>query len=731
MMRMLDEGLFDARRDGGAHPMRPAPPVTLFCAIAAWLFALAWFALSYDESRPLPEGLESGVWTFEAIDDAREGDYGYSVSAHAFKDGLRYDVRVLYEEGRRFMAHERFEAQVSFEAFSPQNALRLSEQGLVADAYAKGEAVAVAGGVLAPIVELRSWASGLFDGAGTPGAALLRALLTGDRVDLDRDGLYDDMKTIGLAHMVAVSGSHLCVVAAMAGFAMKTAGLRKRTCAVVLSALYAAYAVFTGLSAPVIRAAVMSSVVVSSIWARRRSSSLSALSVCVCVLIAVDPYNALSLSFFLSVASTFGVIVLAPLFCSWTLRASAGRFRAACEALSLTVAASLPMAPVTVAVFSRLSLIAPFANFVAAPVFSVLLAAGLAALALAAFAPVWGGIAVAALSRAADLFCVASSCAAKVPYAAVPLTGDGFSCGVATALFVGIVWAWWPRLRAKTIRVAFGALACALAAAAIVFPRGAGDEIVMLDVGQGDAFLIRSQGASLLVDTGNQEQRLLSALARHKAASFDAVAISHHDDDHCGCLELLAPNIAGDVLLCEETFACGCDDCEELVATAGRTVGEDRVRGVGAGDTVEVGRFVCTAIWPYSFEEEGGNADSLCFLVEYDAEGDGRPESSVLLTGDAEAKQIEEMMDKASVASVDIVKAGHHGSKAGVADGFSERVGAQAVLISAGADNRYGHPSKEAIEEFESAGMAVFRTDEQGDAVCRFEGDRISVATQR
>ena len=89
------------------------------------------------------------------------------------------------------------------------------------------------------------------------------------------------------------------------------------------------------------------------------------------------------------------------------------------------------------------------------------------------------------------------------------------------------------------------------------------------------------------------------------------------------------------------------------------------------------------------------------------------------------------MMDKASVASVDIVKAGHHGSKAGVADGFSERVGAQAVLISAGANNRYGHPSKEAIEEFESAGMAVFRTDEQGDAVCRFEGDRISVATQR
>jgi len=53
------------------------------------------------------------------------------------------------------------------------------------------------------------------------------------------------------------------------------------------------------------------------------------------------------------------------------------------------------------------------------------------------------------------------------------------------------------------------------------------------------------------------------------------------------------------------------------------------------------------------------------------------------------------------------------------------------VLISAGQGNRYGHPSKEALSEFEESGAEVFRTDTQGDVTCRFEGDRVSVFAQK
>ena len=89
------------------------------------------------------------------------------------------------------------------------------------------------------------------------------------------------------------------------------------------------------------------------------------------------------------------------------------------------------------------------------------------------------------------------------------------------------------------------------------------------------------------------------------------------------------------------------------------------------------------------------------------------------------------MMDEACIGAVEVFMAGHHGSKAGVDEGFAERTGAQVVLISAGQGNRYGHPSKEALSEFEGSGAEVFRTDAQGDVTCRFEGDRVSVFAQK
>ncbi len=730
-MRLLDEGAYE-RRGGAIGPARrPSAPLAFFCALAAWAVAAALFFVSYDPELPLPEGLAPGVWTFELVEDAHEGEFGYSAPARATCGEASCDVRVLYRGEVRYMAHERFEAYATFDVFSEANRMRFAQQGLAADAYVEGELVRMPCGALGPLVELRRWASGLFDGMQTRGAALVRALVTGDRVDLDRGGMYDDMKAIGLAHMVAVSGSHLAVVAALAGGVMKRLGVPKRSCTLLMCAFYAVYAVFTGLSAPVIRAAAMSCIVVLSFWARRRSSALAALSVCVCVLIALNPYNALSLSFFLSAASTFGVIVLTPLFASWLDRACAGRCAPACEAFALTAAASLPIAPATVAVFSRITLIAPLANLAAAPVFSLLLAGGLAALPLCAALPWAQGVVLGALSFPAELLCAGAAFAADLPYSSLPATGDIVSAGAIVACAVAVLWASWPMPRARTLRIALCAAPVVLCAWLAFAPFAAKDEVIMLDVGQGDALLVRSEGKSLLVDTGNQEQRLLAALARNGVSSIGGVLVSHHDDDHCGCLEMLAPYLAGDVLLADGAFSCGCDDCRALVDTARDVAGSGHARGLRAGDAVRVGKFSCTAVWPYGFEEEGGNADSLCLLVSYDEQGDGEPEASVLLTGDAEARQIREMLDRAGIGRVDVLKAGHHGSKAGVDEGFSRRVGSKIALVSVGESNRYGHPSAEALEEFARGGMDVFRTDEQGDVTCRFEGDAIEVFVQK
>ena len=185
-MRLLDEGAYERRSATSAPARRPSAPLAFFCALAVWAAAAVLFFVSYDPELPLPEGLASGVWTFELIEDAREGEFGYSAPARATCGEASYDVRVLYRGETRYMARERFEAYATFDAFSEANRMRFARQGLAADAHVEGEPVRMPCGALGPLVELRRWASGLFDGMQTRGAALVRALVTGDRVDLDR-----------------------------------------------------------------------------------------------------------------------------------------------------------------------------------------------------------------------------------------------------------------------------------------------------------------------------------------------------------------------------------------------------------------------------------------------------------------------------------------------------------------------------------------------------------------
>lgn len=232
----------------------------------------------------------------------------------------------------------------------------MHSRGVVASARLDDVTLASDQGPLAFLVGLRKKACAAFDPIEGKGSALLRALTAGDRSNLEEGGLYEDMKALGLAHIVAVSGSHLSVVAALVSALLTRLGCSKRLLSLTLCLFYASYAIFTGLSAPVLRAAVMASVVVLSIWAKRRSHALSALGACVCVLIALHPENALSLSFFLSAASTLGVIVFSPLFSFWMEKLCSGRAHALCDAFALTFAASLPILPATVAVFCRLPL---------------------------------------------------------------------------------------------------------------------------------------------------------------------------------------------------------------------------------------------------------------------------------------------------------------------------------------------------------------------------------------
>lgn len=588
-------------------------------------------------------------------------------------------------------------------------------------------------GPFAPVLALRNAAiDAILEAPGSSTArGALAALVCGYRTWLSESEVYESFKLSGLAHLIAVSGSHLSLVSGLGALALQFlhAGVRTRSCA--LGMLVGAYLLIAGCPVSAVRSAVMAVCGISATFVWRRASSLSALSVCVIVMIAVDPACAVSASFALSAASTATICLLVHRFSQAFRCASApSALRPFIEGTALTLSASVGSQPLSASLFSQLPLLSLPANLAAAPLFTAACIFGLIGALFGAFAPLLAAPLLAVALALVEALCAIAGFFAAAPYACVPAA---LPLPAAVVLVFGLSALFsldWRKRRTRIVYAMCVASFVALAGFSAVCAFARADEITAFDVGQGDALLIRSQGVSLLVDTGNQDKMLASALARNGVYRLDGVMISHADDDHCGSLRFLSGIVEIErIYLANDALACPCASCSLLRGDAVRAVGSEGVVGVSAGDALQVGRFAIEVVHPHEFKAEGGNADSVCLSIRSDPNSDGTYEWTALLVGDAEAEQLSAILEADALpsASIDVFKVGHHGSSASITPEIAGVLSPRVTLVSVGDGNRYGHPSDKVIEALLNAGSTVFRTDESGDVSCRFLPDRIEV----
>jgi competence protein ComEC len=255
-----------------------------------------------------------------------------------------------------------------------------------------------------------------------------------------------------------------------------------------------------------------------------------------------------------------------------------------------------------------------------------------------------------------------------------------------------------------------------------------GDEVVMLDVGQGDAFILRSANQAMMIDTGNQDAAVLAGLARHDIRALDALVITHADDDHCGSLAAILDVVeVRRVCVARDLMTCDAPSCVQLRAVLrGCEVVE-----ISRGDTITLGDFSAVEVSPDIYEDDGGNADSIVLDVRVDCNHDNAVDWTGLFCGDAEVEVLDHLVSEGRIGKVDLLKVGHHGSKVAVDDDVLSVLGPQVSLVSVGAGNRYGHPAQVTIEALERCGSRVLRTDTSGDVVCSLTAEQMSVRTIR
>lgn len=555
---------------------------------------------------------------------------------------------------------------------------------------------------------IRDHLAALLDsGARPPGRGIVRALVLGDRSDLEAE-VEDDFVRAGAVHLLVVSGLHLSVVATFSAGLGRRAGLSRRGQSVCALSGALAFAGLAGWRPPVTRAALMAVFSYGSQLAGRRRDAERGLWWAVLAMLAVQPLLLFDVGFRLTVAATWGVVALTSLLSRrWGSDDHLGR------GWSAALAAQLATAPLTLLYFGR----APLTALVASPVLivagSFLVEGGVAAGLLGMMMPAVGRAVSAGLGAGGMVLWRLTQIAGRVPWAGLNLPGPPGWLVVSYFVTLGLSRSWWEGLLRSSGRQTEGGghrtwWLALVGAVVLVWAASASGwspwlRCTFLAVGEGDALHMGLPGGvcgpQVLVDTGNTASRPLSYLRRAAVQSLSALVLTHGHRDHAGG----AVGIAN-ALPVRTTFS----------ADAGGQVGRTD-RGVSLVVTGALGQGLANEACRRVIVRYG----RFCLVDSGDA---------ALDEGDPALAWLPDRESPAGKEMFLVVKVPHHGARDALTEGFLDRWRPDLAVISVG-PNGYGHPTAQLLALLARRGVPVFRTDQSGAVRLATDGRRVRVRT--
>lgn len=550
-------------------------------------------------------------------------------------------------------------------------------------------------------------------GAGlTPGrAALAGSLALGTGAAPVPRAVADTFRDAGLAHLLAASGAQVALLGGLAYGGLRLAGLAPPWAAGASLPVLVLYLALTGAPPGMVRATVMGAIALMGLALGRKAIPFAALWATVAGMLVVEPGCARDLGFQFSVLATYALLRLA----SWqpALPGPAALW----SGLLAPLAAWAWVAPWQVATFAVLPLAALPANWVVAPLILALTPWVLGVALVGCATPPLAAL----LNRVTDLAlagieAIAAS-AAGVPGQLLQVPPPGW---LVLLLAYGALASGFSRRGLGLATLAAAAWAAPIPHEAFMPAPGRPGlgtlELTMLAVGQGDALVLRTPNNHwVLIDAGPAgawgdagEAIVLPYLRRAGCRRLDLVVATHPHADHIGGLPAIAR-----ALPINAAWEAGLDEdhAQDLLATW-------LAAGVPWRTTAEP---LATTIDGVSFtalRRPGAPASvndaSVVVRVAYG-------HASALLAGDLEAEGEAALLP--ALAPADVLKVGHHGSRGASTTEWLAKLRPRLALISAGAGNVHGHPHAEALDRLREAGTQDVRTDQDGAAILRTEGE--------
>lgn len=554
---------------------------------------------------------------------------------------------------------------------------------------------------------------GLFSWLGEADGALATAMFYGDDSSVSKE-IKEAYRAAGFSHLMAVSGSNVGVVMAVA-VPLLMKGNRERKRRIVLSGCaMLVFGFVTNWDATVTRAIIMQGVSLLAAWKKRKGDALNHLLSAVFLMIVFRPPFALNLGFWMSTGVTITIIGLQPLILGRLQRgkqSESSLLLSLQQAVAITLAATIGSLPFTLWFGQAVSPLFPLLNLCAGPLAAFITITTLF-LGLISFIPIFPQILALALQGAFFLL-------NQLAYLGHSTAHYGLLSGrYATCVFllggalVHIIYRFRGQLRQY--------LAVGQAVILLLFYLASGplrhfirsDEIWFFDVGQGSAIYVQIEGKDLLIDTGTAEAGvnvLIPALQALGVKKLDLVIVTHLDEDHVGGLKpLLEAGFVAAVAGCPSNIVAAKEPelfamCQEKQLPWDTLV---------AGDTIRLTQQDYMQILHPLYHTAAGNEDSVCILLAWHGQ-------KILITGDAGFAEERSILRRNAGLQADILVAGHHGSKHSGSSCFLEAVKPAYAVIQSGQNNIYRHPAPELLMRLSKTRTIVKRTDLTGAFVLR------------
>ena len=574
-------------------------------------------------------------------------------------------------------------------------------------------------------------------------AAIVGAIVIGDRAGLDAR-LERRLQEAGTYHVIAISGGNIAILAGLLIGLFRVAGALGPAAMIAAILTLLAYARFVGGGPSVERATLMAVVYLAARALDHRSAPLNALAVVAACLVATGPLSAADPGFLLTCGATLAIVAAVPTVHAPGLPRLA---RLAVLMLAASVATEALLFPVGAFVFSRVTFAGLALNFLAIPLMGVAQVAGMAVIPAAAvsgrLAAAFGWFAhvgAEGLVQSAELIRFA-------PWTTWRVAAPGIFIVIAYYAGLATWWALWRRARegggaepVSARRWRHASLAAAAVAAfwilaqpwTLLASRGDGRlRVTFIDVGQGDATLVRFPGgATLLVDAGGLPgaspfdigDRVVAPVLREAGVRrLDYLALTHGDPDHIGG----AASVIGEFRPREIWEGIPVPRSVALSGLRGQAEAAGlHWAAVRRGDRFWIAGVEVRVLHPGEPDWERQkvrNDDSLVVELRW-------RDVSIVLPGDI-GRDTERELPPLGPSRLRVLKAAHHGSLTSSSESFIRAARPTHVVFSAGRSNTFGHPAPAVVERYEAVGAEIFRTDRDGAVTIDTDGYSLGVRT--